>query len=145
MKLRKFSLSDLDEIIEIEKASFPNREAWTKEYFKNLYRKYSEGFIVAEKNSEIIGYTVGQPKNESAEIISLAVDLKWRKKGVGTDLTNFLIDYFRERNLKEIFLHARSKNESGISFYQGLDFKILKTIKNYYRNGDDAFLMKREI
>ena len=142
IKLRRISLSDLDQMMEIEKASFPNREAWSKTYFEILYQKYPEGFIVAENRNEIIGYTIGLPRNDSAEIVSLAVSPDWRRKGIGTILTNSLIDHFKEKGLKEISLCVRTKNKKAISFYQKLGFKILKTIKNYYRNGDDAYSMK---
>ena len=145
VKIRKFSLADLKEVMEIEKVSFPNREALSGNYFKSLYQKYPEGFIVAESEGRIIGYTIGQPKNESAEIISLAVDPIWRKKGIGKTLTNFLINNFKEKGVKEISLHARIKNKAGITLYQNLGFQILKTIKNYYQNGDDAYLMKKKI
>ena len=150
IKLRRISLSDLDRVMEIEKASFPDREAWSKTYFEILYQKYPEGFIIAENNGKVIGYTIGRPQNRApaervAEIVSLAVDPTWRQKGVGAKLTNFLIEHFKEKGLKEISLCVRTKNKKGISFYQKLGFKILKTIKNYYRNGDDAFLMGRKI
>ena len=145
INLRKFSLPDLERILEVEKVSFLNREAWSGDYFEKLQREYPEGFIIAESDDEIVGYTIGRPKNNSAEIISLAVAPSWRKKGVGITLTNFLTNHFKEKRLKEIFLCVRIKNQEGISFYQNLDFKTLKTIKNYYRNGDDAFLMKKEI
>jgi len=143
IKLRKFFLFDLDKVMKIEKVSFP--EPWPKTYFEKLYQRYPEGFIVAENEGEIVGYTIGQPKNNGAEIISLAVNPGWRRKEIGTILTNSLIDYFKKKGLRKIFLHVRTRNKAGISFYQNLGFKILKTIKNYYRNGDDAYLMKRKI
>jgi ribosomal-protein-alanine N-acetyltransferase len=145
MKLRRFSLADLDKILEIEKLSFPYREAWSKEYFEILYQKNPEEFIVAEENGKVVGYTIGQLKNDSAEIISLAVAPNWRKKGIGKALTEFLINHFRGKKIKEIFLHVRTKNEVATSFYQNLGFEVSKTIKNYYRNGDDAYLMKKKI
>jgi ribosomal-protein-alanine N-acetyltransferase len=145
MKLRRFSLADLDKILEIEKLSFPYREAWSKEYFKILYQKNPEEFIVAEENGKVVGYTIGQLKNDSAEIISLAVAPNWRKKGIGKALTEFLINHFRGKKIKEIFLHVRTKNEVATSFYQNLGFEVSKTIKNYYRNGDDAHFMKKEL
>jgi len=145
-KIRNFSPSDLKEVIWIEKISFPNRKPYSEDYFKSLYQKYPEGFIVAKGNKgEIRGYTIGQSKNESAEIISLAVDPIWRKKGIGKTLTNFLINNFKEKGVKEISLHVRIKNKAGITLYQNLGFQILKTIKNYYSNGDDAYLMKRNL
>ena len=130
--------------MKIEKASFPDRDAYPKFLFENYYKQHPKGFIIAENNGEIIGYTIGRVKNDFGEIISLAVDPTWRQKGIGTELTNFLIKHFKEKGLKEISLCVRTKNKKAISFYQNLDFKILKTIKNYYRN-DDAFLMKKEI
>lgn len=146
IKLRKFSFSDLDQVMEIEKVSFPNREAYPKFLFERYNQEYPEGFIVAENEKEIIGYTIGLPKNNnSGEIISLAVNPNWHQKGVGTALTNFLINHFKERNIKGVLLNVRTKNKIGISFYQHLGFKILQTIKNYYQNGDDAYLMQKEI
>ena len=145
IKLRKFSLSDLEKVMEIEKASFPNRDAYPNSLFEKYYKEYPKGFIIAEDGKEIVGYTIGKLKNSQAEIISLAVKPDFRQKGIGTRLTNFLINHFKKGGVIEIFLHVRTKNQEGISFYQNLSFKILKTIKNYYRNRDDAFLMKKEI
>jgi len=143
VKLRGFVPSDLEKVMEIEKTSFPKRKAHSKKYFKKLYQKYPEGFILAENKNEIVGYTIGQPKNDSTEIISLAVKPRFRQKGIGKKLINFLINYFKERGIKGILLHVRTENKTGVAFYRNLGFKILKTIKNYYRNGDDAYLMKK--
>lgn len=145
IRIRKFALSDLPKVMKIERVSFPYQENFPKFLFEKYYREYPNGFIVAENENEIRGYTIGRPKNGGAEIISLAVDSKWRRKGIGTKLTNFLIGHFKGRGLKEVFLHVRTKNKAGISFYQKLGFKILKTIKNYYRNGNDAYLMRKEM
>lgn len=145
IKLREFSLSDLDQIFGIEGVSFSKREVFSCSLFDFFYHKYPQGFIVAENEKKIIGYTIGQLRNNCGEIVSLAVDPGWRQRGIGTKLTNFLIDRFKEKNVKEIFLHVRTGNESAISFYKNVGFKILKTIKNYYQNSDDAFLMKKGI
>lgn len=145
IKLREFSLSDLDQILEIEGVSFPKREVFSRSLFEFFYHKYPQGFIVAEDGKKIIGYTIGQLRNNSGEIVSLAVDPSWRQRGTGTKLTNFLIDRFKEKRIKEITLHVRTENEVAISFYKNLGFKISKTIKNYYQNGNDAFLMKKKI
>ena len=101
---------------------------------------------MAENDKEVIGYTIGRPRNNQAgEIISIAVSPNWRQQGIGGTLTNVLINHFKEKNLKEISLHVRTENEGGTAFYQNLGFKILETIKNYYQNGDNACLMIKEI
>lgn len=145
IKLKRFSLSDFKKVMEIETASFPKRQIFPISSFQKYYKKYPEGFIVAECQNKIVGYAIGQPKNESAEFISLAVQPDFRQKGIGTKLSGFLINHFREKNIKEITLRVRTENKSAISFYQDLGFKSVKIIKNYYCNSDDALLMRKEI
>jgi len=145
IKLRKFSLSDLEQIMEIEKISFPNRKLFSADYFRKFYQKSPEGFIVAEDKGKILGYAIGEVQKDCGKIISIAVYPIYRKKGIGKELANFLIEYFKKKNLKKISLHVRKNNLAAISFYKNLGFQILKTIKNYYQNGDDAYLMKRNL
>ncbi|NCO80368.1 ribosomal protein S18-alanine N-acetyltransferase [bacterium] len=142
IKIREVSLSDLNEVLEIERASFPKKQVYSKSRFERYSQKCPESFIVAESEDEVVGYTIGKSKNERAEIISLAVRPDFRQKGIGRELTIFLISHFKKRGAKEIFLEVRTGNKTAISFYKNLGFKILKEIKNYYRNGDDAYLMK---
>ena len=131
--------------MEIEKVSFPNRKPFSEDYFRKLYQKYPEGFIVAEGKGKILGYAIGQPRKDCGKIISIAVHPAWRKKGVGKKLANFYIEHFKKKKLKKIFLRVRKNNLAAISFYKNLGFQILKTIKNYYQNGDDADLIERKI
>ena len=146
IKIRKFLPSDLEKVKEIENISFSKRQAYSRKYFEKLHQNYPQGFIVAENDKEVIGYTIGRPRNNQAgEIISIAVSPNWRQQGIGGTLTNVLINHFKEKNLKEISLHVRTENEGGTAFYQNLGFKILETIKNYYQNGDNACLMIKEI
>ena len=145
LKLREFSLSDLTQVMEIEKASFPKSRAYPKSYFEKYYQKYPQGFVVTENQEEIAGYAIGQLENGVGKIISLAVSPLRRQKGTGTLLAKFLIEHFKKKGAKEVSLHARIENEEGISFYRNLGFKIIKTVKNYYQNGDDAYLMIKEI
>jgi ribosomal-protein-alanine N-acetyltransferase len=146
IKLRRFLPSDLEEVMKIEKLSFSNREAWSKDYFERFYREHPKEFIIAESKEKIIGYAMGEIKNTlGGKIVSLAVAPDWRRRKVGKKLTNFLISHLKEKGIKEISLHVRTKNKVAISFYKSFDFKILKTEKNYFQNGDDAYLMRKEI
>ena len=131
--------------MEIEKVSFPNRKPFSEDYFRKLYQKYPEGFIVARDKGKILGYAVGEAQKDCGKIILIAVHPAWRKKGVGKKLANFYIEHLKKKNLKEIFLRVRKNNLAAISFYKNLGFQILKTIKNYYQNGDDADLIERKI
>ena len=131
--------------MEIEKISFPNRKLFSADYFRKFYQKSPEGFIVAEDKGKILGYAIGEVQKDCGKIISIAVHPAWHKKGIGKKLVNFLIEHFKKENLKKISLHVRKNNLAAISFYQNLGFQILKTIKNYYQNGDDADLISKNL
>jgi ribosomal-protein-alanine N-acetyltransferase len=142
IRLRQFLSADLNRILDIERASFPARIAFSRAYFERLFQEYPEGFIVAEFKGNVVGYTIG---NNSGEIITIAVDPDYRKQGIGKSLADFLIKNYKKRGIQELSIHVRTNNQAGVSFWQNLGFKVEKTIKNYYSNGDDALLLKKEI
>ncbi len=143
VKIRQFSLSDLDRVAEIGQNSLPS--PWPKSLFVKTHKLYPESFFVAEKKGEVIGYITGRPDKGASRINSLAIDKKWRKKGVGRVLVDYLMAQFKIKGGKEAFLHVRARNKEALNFYQDLRFKITETIKNHYRNGDDACLMKKNL
>jgi ribosomal-protein-alanine N-acetyltransferase len=144
IKLRKFELSDSPSVIKIAKISFPKERILAKSFEKH-YHAFPDGFIVSEELGEIIGYVVGQLKNQMGEIISLAVKPNFRQKGVGTELVNLLSNHFKIIGLREFFLHVKTDNVQAVLFFQNLDLRIIKTIKKYYKKRDDAFLMGKAI
>ena len=142
IKIRKFRPSDLNRVMEIEKVSFP--EPWPESYFKEFWKKHPDGFMVAEISKKIVGYVLGYKKpNGLGSIKTIAVDLDYRRQGIGKELVNFIINKLKKESVKEIFLHVRPKNKIACKFYKNMGFKILKTIKKYYRNGEDAYLMRK--
>jgi ribosomal-protein-alanine N-acetyltransferase len=145
IKLRPFSLIDLDQILKIEKDSFPKNQAYSKSRFKKYYHYYPETFIVAENGKEILGYGIGKAGGLKSEIISLAVKPGFREKGIGEKIALFLIRYCQKKGGKTIYLEVGKKNKTAIVFYKNLGFRVLQTIKNYYANGDDAILMMKDL
>ena len=144
IKLRNFSLADLEKVTEIEKASFP--DPWSKSYIKKLFEKHPNGFVIAELSQKIVGYILGHKKlGGSASIKTIAVNPDYRRKGIGTKLINFIIKRLKKEGAKEVILHTRTKNQTAHLFHKELGFKIVGQIENYYPNGDNAYLMKKGI
>lgn len=145
LKLRQFSLSDLNEIQKIEKTSFPSRIAYSKNYFRKIYQKFPKCFIVAKEGKKILGYAIGQLRKFSGELISIAVNEKWRRKKIGTKLLKFVLAEFKKMKARRIMIQVREGNAAAVVFYRKFGFRILKKLRNYYRNGDNAFLMKKRL
>lgn len=121
MIIREFNPSDLKRVFEIEKASF--KDPYPLGVLKMMY-DIGAGFLVAQKNNNVVGYIIFWiQKNNEGHIISLAVDEKYRRQGIGTRLVNSAIKILKKFNVKEVSLEVRKSNKVAIKFYKALGFK----------------------
>lgn len=139
--LRKFELSDLASVLRIERLSFAINP-WPKSKFENRYKHNPDEFIVAEFNNKVIGYVIGQIRNDKASIGSVAVDPKFRREGTGYQLLTFILNHFREKKVKLVKAEVRTTNEGSIKLFRSLHFKIIKTLPKFYPDGGDAYLLE---
>lgn len=139
MKIRKLLKKDLEKVLETSQASFT--EPWPKSEFE----KYSNGAFVAEDGDRIAGFAVGKISDNKAVLKLIAVNPDFRGKGVGKGLMECILKYFAEKGVKKIMARSRLHNEAGCAFLKSFGFEIIKTVENYYFNGEDAYLMKKEL
>lgn len=144
IKLRKFRLSDLKTILKIERSSF-SIDAYSKRRFKSLWKYHPNDFILAKIKDKIVGYIIAYPREDFVDFNSMAVDKKYHNLGIGKKLVNFVLKKFKKLSLKQASLEVRTKNKIAISFYKNLGFKIKKIIKNYYKDGGDAYRMLKTL
>ena len=147
-------MDDLEAVTNINRICLP--ENYTDFFFVDLYRRFPETFIVAEENGKVIGYImcrieVGMSNFglsgliKKGHIVSVAVMPDDRRKGVGQALVNTAAEGMRLYNAKQCYLEVRITNESAISVYKKLGFEITRTIRSYYADGENAYVMSREI
>ncbi len=142
--IRTAVYKDLDDIYRIETESF--RYPYPRKYLAVLIALAGDLFIVAESEKRIVGYAIGVLRvNNTGHIISIAVARNWRRKGIATKLMQELERKFRERNMKAAILEVRVSNNPAIRLYEKLGYKIIDRLKNYYPDGEDAFLMYKEL
>jgi ribosomal-protein-alanine acetyltransferase len=117
-------------------------EQYNPSLFNFFYETFPQGFIVAEKAREIIGFIVGVKTNpENLKILMLSVSKSHRKQSIGSEL---LKRFLKEvKNAKQIELEVRTDNKEAIHFYQKHGFEITDKIANFYQNNEDAFTMKK--
>jgi len=153
-KLRKFIPKDLERVVYINRTCLP--ENYVDQFFIDLYERFPETFIVAEEDGEIVGYIMCRIEMglsnfgfsgfiKKGHIVSLAVMPGYRRKSVGQALVSRAMEGMRFYNARQCFLEVRVTNMPAISLYKKLGFKILRTIRGYYSDGEDAYLMTREL
>jgi ribosomal-protein-alanine N-acetyltransferase len=82
---------------------------------------------------------------DKAQINSLVVLEKYRNKGYGKLMLNALLSRLKEMKVQEITLEVRPSNNFALKLYDRFGFKQVAIRKNYYNNGEDAFLMYKNL
>jgi [ribosomal protein S18]-alanine N-acetyltransferase len=142
--LRRCEFRDLDQVGNVEVASFPDHP-YSKLDFVSCLSVAREGFIVARKDDSVVGYVIATVERQEGSIQSIAVSPEFREKGVGETLMRSAVDHLTGR-CKRARLLVGASNERAIRLYRKLSFKETgNTIKKYYPNGDDAVEMAREL
>src|ERR1700722_13127445 len=87
--IRRFRLSDMDSVLQIEHASF-RKDAYDRNLFAEFHRKCGELFLVAEAHRTIGAYMVTCTRSRlgsrTAELVSVAVAPEARRAGLASAL-----------------------------------------------------------
>ena len=145
ISIRLFRRSDLDRILQIEHASF-GKYAWDRNLFADFYHKCGELFLVAVKGRKVCGYIltcIGGRPYCAAELVSLAVDPRYREKGVASALMDSTLRRLRRRGTLRIHLMVKLTNQTAIRFYRRYGFQKSRLVRAYYEDGADGRRMKK--
>lgn len=136
-------LSDLDQVMTIEKASFPT--PWKRSFFEYDLRRKGGYCFVAKENDEILGYVNAWHIGDELHLANIAVAGKSRHQGIGSALLTKIIDIALENNCTRIFLEVRVSNTIGQKFYEKFGFTTFYLRKKYYPDGEDAIVYGKNI
>jgi len=127
-------------IVKLASETLP--ENYDPRIFNYFYETFPDGIWVAEKLNKLIGFIIGvKTGEEKGRILMLSVAEKNRRQNIGTALLKNLINELIKHNVRYIELEVRTDNKKAVQFYQKQGFRIVDTIKNFYQNGENAYLM----
>lgn len=134
LTIRTVKMADLDRIVDIESKAFQMSKEMTKKDMIGRIENYPDTFLVAEVDGEVVGHVFGpaskdryikdelyfknhpnHPQDKYQTILSLAVDEKYRKQGIATDLLKKMDDVAKSENRQAISLTCLPKL---FSFYE---------------------------
>lgn len=143
MILREWKKEDVEKIVQIEEACFP--DPWSKEMFFDAFSLPICHGVVAEEEGEVIGYACQTVLFEDAELLNIAVSPQHRKKGVGRAIIEKIEQKATELGAERLLLEVRVGNEAALSLYRSFGFEDLSVRKRYYEDGEDALVMQKII
>ena len=135
VKIRQFEQRDTKVVIQLAN-DFAFFNGPTTEDDLKITHAFPEGFIVAEKDGEIVGLVYGYFKDVPKEVLDnwgvskvatielLVVDPKYRKYGIGTSLVESLIEIFKKAGVDMIVLTCPEGDSHAKQLYENHGFEI---------------------
>ena len=146
--IRNAKKSDLEQILEIEKASYP--APWGQEAFACEFSKQASGmniFLAADdaETGKLAGYIAGNVITDYVHILNLAVAPEFRKRGLARSFMARTEQEAVKRGIGAITLEVREKNESALNLYRKMGYEPRGRRPKYYEGVDDAILMWKKL
>lgn len=131
------------QIAELERLSFS--VPWTEEMLLEELESMTGSVIVAvDKDRNVLGYASLTVVLDEGYINNIAVQRKYRRMGLGSDLLGVFIRFAQAQKLSFLTLEVRDTNLAAQSLYGKFGFREVGRRKNYYdQPREDAILMTR--
>ena len=137
--IRRAHDDDLDTLVALERACLP--DAWRKKTLQSLLLEARYLVLLVED----WGYIIGWSASGTAEIERIGVLPQQRGQGIGAALVHEMVAAFANRGAREIWLEVRESNVAARALYAACEFDESGRRREYYDDGEDAILMKREL
>ena len=146
VKFRLMSALDLVVATAIEKQVY-GKAAWSSAQFKEEFAKAPKDahYLAAEADGELIAYAGIFYVADVADVHTITVVDKYRRKGVGRELLKRLIDWARVKKANAIMLEMRLGNDAARPLYEQYGFVEISKRENYYGPGLTAVVMRKEL
>ena len=148
--IRQAELSDINEIMKINKICLP--ENYSFDFFYRILSDFGYACVVGEMEGETIGYVLSRierpftsflgVQSAKGHVISIAIIPKYRRKGLGFKIMKYGLKKLIDHDVETIYLEVRVSNVAAVEMYRKLGFYIKKEFKEYYRDGESAFVME---
>jgi ribosomal-protein-alanine N-acetyltransferase len=140
VQIRWLIRRDMPAVLGIEQRSF--EFAWTEEHFLEYLRQRNCIGMVAECNQQILGFMIYELHKSKLRILNFAVDPEMRRRGVGTQMVQRLVDKLAQQRREEIELEVRETNLAAQLFFRQHHFRATEVLREHYEDTDeDAYRM----
>ncbi len=142
--IRLISEEDLDQVVLLEKELFGD-DSWDKETFvEQINNNPYASIYIFEDNHKIVGYVDLWIAYENADLANIGVSKQYQGKGIGSQLMEFCERIVNQNKCENYSLEVRVSNLKAIHLYEKFGFQKVGVRKNYYANGENAYLMIRK-
>ena len=142
ISIKHINEKDIDLCYELDSSTI---SFWTKKQWASEFEKEGVKVLGLFLSSLVIGICVFHVVLDEAQINFFVVNQKYRKKGYGTHLMNYLIKQCEILNINKLLLEVSLTNTTAEKFYNHFDFYTVGIRTNYYKDGSDALLKEKKL
>ena len=142
ISIKHINEKDIDLCYELDSITI---SFWTKKQWASEFKKEGVKVLGLFLSSLLIGICVFHVVLDEAQINFFVVNQKYRKKGYGTHLMNYLIKQCEILNINKLLLEVSLTNTTAEKFYSHFDFYTVGIRTNYYKDGSDALLKEKKL
>ena len=140
--IKQINEKDIDLCYELDLKTI---SLWSKKQWANEFKKEGIKVYGISITNLLVGICVLQVVLDEAQINYFAVNSKFRNKGFGSHLMNYLIKVCEKINVNKLQLEVSQSNVAAEKFYSRFDFFTVGIRKNYYKDGTDALLKEKKL
>lgn len=122
------------------------KEFWSFEEIKaSLAQKENELWLAFVNETNLIGILFFNVVLDFSDLLFIYIEPKNRSSGHGKKLMDHYMTRAKKHKVKKLFLEVRGNNQTARDFYDSLGYKVIRTIKNYYSDGDNGIVMEKSL
>ncbi len=132
---------DMPEVLGIEEQSF--EFPWSETDFIRCLRQRNCIGMVAEHDERVAGFMIYELHRNRLHILNFAVAEAFRRRGVGRQMVEKLINKLSPQRRNRIVLEVRETNLAAQLFFRDIGFRAVAVLRDFYDDTtEDAYLMQ---
>ncbi len=140
VRIYLMSEDDLGAVHEIESRIFP--QPWSVNLFRGeLLKPDKRVYLSAKIDDKLVGYAGLMLVDGEAHITTMAVDVPYRGRRIGSLLALRIIEIAILKRVHWLTLEVRESNDAAQQLYKKFGFKQIGIRQKYYADGENAVIM----
>ena len=144
--LRDYRPEDFEALWQLDQCCFVTGISYSRAELRYYIDRKSAFTVLAEEGDQLVGFLIADRDDRGfGHIITIDVDPKTQRKGIGTALIKSAEERLRKAGCKSVLLETAVDNLKALSFYKNHGYSVLKSLPRYYMNSLDGLLMGKSI
>ena len=136
-----------------EAAAHLHSASFTRHWPVKDFQQYANDLniygVSAFKDGLLVGFILARKTQDEAEVLTVAVEYKYRRHGIGKELLKYILNLLLHNDTKNVYLEASEDNHGAKALYKQFGFLKIGKRPGYYCTPTgkykDAYLYNKKL